>query len=319
MYKKLLMFTITLMMLPSVVSYASEVKTGSLIGDEETTEYETANNETQPTESTEVIISPTEFLTPPANIVLDNEINIVVEDGEVIDDSSIDASPDNNQEMAPPETIWTDYFKYGVKNETSEIGIMHGRIDFIVTGEVGENQDFWVQETFRFGDNFEYKFTKISKTHYTVDLEERRTLSNNKEGYKLSFSLPYGSYSINGRFRVVMTREGSIFDDDPFLLAEGNRSNILSTGEEEKEDISYAEATIFKVDIADNTYDIPYGETILDKLPILPDKELEAFNGYEMNGVKLTEAEVAMTPISVSPLYKSKMILPGPEFNEVLK
>lgn len=318
MYKKLLMFTTTLMMLLSVASYASEVKTGSLIGDEETTEYETANNETQPIESTEVVSQPTESPTPPANVVLDNEINIIVEDGEVIDDSPIDDSPDNNQEMAPPETIWTGYFKYGVKNETSEIGIMHGRIDFTVTGEVGENQNFWVQETFRFGDNLEYKFTKISETHYTIDLEERRTTANNKEGYKLRFSLPYGSYSINGRFRVVMTREGSVFDDDPFLLAENNRSNILSTGEDQ-EDVQYAENTIFHVVVNSSTYDIPYGETILDKLLILPDKELEVFNGYEMNGVKLTEAEVAMAPISVSPLYKSKMILPGPQFNEVIK
>lgn len=296
-----------LTLLFSMNIYASQI--GSLNGDSQDVDYDTADNNTYPNNGSSSID------------VLDKDnsneqyINIIVDDGEIVEGTE-EGGQDEADGTDTRDLRFSDYFKYGIQNDTSEEGYLYARINLEITGEIS-SKDIICWDEGLYGDYNTVNAVWQDDNHCTINLDSHRISSNGKGDYKLRFSLPDGNYTVNGVLRVVMTRDLDNIRDS-FLLTEDKRSNILSTGDE-REDIVYSENTIFKVTIENKEYSIPYGETILDKLPVLADKDYEAFDGYVYGDRKLESTDIAISSINVVPSYKSKMIVSGQEFNRIIK
>lgn len=316
--KKLLIILLAILFVAGSAELSFASKVGSLNEDSTEIDAGTANNETNPStnDSSNVTISDESFTVEVTNdeVIYDSnsDINITDESPEEVEDQT------SGESLAG--TRWSDYFTYGVRNDSSTEVNLYSRLDLNFSGSFTK-QVISAESILPFRESYPCTATWLDDNNCYVFLDKKYIVGNGRRGIKFKFTLPDGNYTVTGRLRTVASID-TIDSFDSFDIVsnfeESKRSNILDT-QADSSNAYASHQTVYKVTVNNIDYDIPYGETILDKLPILSDSEVESFNGYEVNGEKLTSTAVALAPITVTPLYKSKMILPGREFNKVLK
>lgn len=209
MYKKLAKLLLLFIFVICTTSYASEIRTGNLSGNEQEEDF----NEAQNSVSAGIGSSSDGGLSSGESML---EQHFTISSNDFPEENGEESKElEGNQDWVAPEDC---VLRYAVRNDSSESGYLVSKLNFDIVGDTANEAFAYVRcndEDYLLSDDI--YFNKISIEPNSIG------------SYTIEFPTLTGEYTIEGTFSVVMVRDNLIEDSQCFLLSENDRSNILTT------------------------------------------------------------------------------------------